>query len=312
MFAAQKHTRFVRGLLAIFCAAQLVAVTHGAEVLLSGFETDMSSSIPGVSWTVPAGSTMTTEIVSGIPGTTEGSSVLKLEHAGIWSGDPFIVLSGQDVAREISESTALKFDLIAPPELSWRQAFVILHGSPVDWNTTQTQFDLNTGPESPYTVEYDLTQPFTDTSGNTRPLNEIAQDAFDEPSDWFQLVIVFQGQNQGDPPPERSISYIDNIRLVQPDVVGVDGDYNNDGSVDAADYVVWRAHEGEPAGTLPNDPTGSPIGPDQYNVWTQNFGGGGAGGSLSAAAVPEPGTLALSSLLVVGFGVLNARSSRKR
>src|SRR5690606_11162540 len=50
------------------------------------------------------------------------------------------------------------------------------------------------------------------------------------------------------------------------------GDYNADGVVDAADYVVWRNHLGEPAGTLPNDVDGQPIGMAQYVTWKANYG----------------------------------------
>jgi hypothetical protein len=56
---------------------------------------------------------------------------------------------------------------------------------------------------------------------------------------------------------------------------GLPGDHNNDGSVDAADYVVWRKSDGNPPG---------------YEEWRTNFGRTAApgGGSLQAAAVPEP------------------------
>jgi hypothetical protein len=35
------------------------------------------------------------------------------------------------------------------------------------------------------------------------------------------------------------------------------GEYNGNGSVDAADYVVWRKNQGT-SNPLPNDPTGGP------------------------------------------------------
>ncbi len=72
---------------------------------------------------------------------------------------------------------------------------------------------------------------------------------------------------------------------------GLAGDYNNDGKVDAADYVVWRknpvAHGGDPAG---------------YNTWRMNFGAMSGGGSNSSAqgAVPEPAGFML--LLAGVFG----------
>jgi hypothetical protein len=57
-----------------------------------------------------------------------------------------------------------------------------------------------------------------------------------------------------------------------------DGDYNEDGTVDAADYTVWRD------GGSPDDSiTG-------YNLWKANFGSSGSG---STAAVPEPSGLLL-------------------
>jgi hypothetical protein len=73
---------------------------------------------------------------------------------------------------------------------------------------------------------------------------------------------------------------------------GLAGDYNNDGNVDAADYVVWRKNPGNHGG----DPGG-------YNTWKENFGesfGPGAGGG---AAVPEPASVAMTvvTLLAAGF-----------
>ena len=79
--------------------------------------------------------------------------------------------------------------------------------------------------------------------------------------------------------------------------VSLPGDYNGDGSVDAADYVVWRKNDGT-NNTLPNDLIGGTIGPAQYNQWRANFGQSVGNGSLSDAAVPEPASaLRLSWLL---------------
>jgi hypothetical protein len=57
------------------------------------------------------------------------------------------------------------------------------------------------------------------------------------------------------------------------------GDYNGDGNVDAADYVVWRNTDGTLAG---------------YDTWRENFGNTfGSGASSAVAAVPEPVSLGL-------------------
>ena len=101
-------------------------------------------------------------------------------------------------------------------------------------------------------------------------------------------------------------------------VVSLPGDFNNDGVVDTADYVTWRANVGQPAGTLLNDTVGGVIGNAQYDVWCANFGhtaGSGSGASLlgevQTQAVPEPASI---FLLLCGFaslaGVVRARSGR--
>jgi hypothetical protein len=81
-----------------------------------------------------------------------------------------------------------------------------------------------------------------------------------------------------------------------PAVVGLDGDYNGDGSVDAADYVVWRKTMGSQSG---------------YDLWRANFGrtagGGGPFGSGAGSAVPEPGALAIGLLAFVALAVIRAR-----
>lgn len=73
---------------------------------------------------------------------------------------------------------------------------------------------------------------------------------------------------------------------------GLAGDYNHNGVVDAADYVVWRN------GDSPN-----PNSTADYNTWRSNFGAhSGSGASLGAsAAVPEPASLALAVLPLLGL-----------
>jgi hypothetical protein len=78
------------------------------------------------------------------------------------------------------------------------------------------------------------------------------------------------------------------------------GDYNSDGVVDAADYTLWRDHQGAPSGTLPNDTTGEPIGPAQYALWRANYGAIPTGPTPEATPAPEPAGLLL---LVVGLSL---------
>jgi T5SS/PEP-CTERM-associated repeat protein len=73
----------------------------------------------------------------------------------------------------------------------------------------------------------------------------------------------------------------------------IPGDYNNNGVVDSADFVVWRKSNNT-ATTLPNDSTPGTSSAD-YAVWRAHFGqlpGSGSGASTNAA-VPEPASLVL-------------------
>jgi hypothetical protein len=81
---------------------------------------------------------------------------------------------------------------------------------------------------------------------------------------------------------------------------GIPGDYNQNGVVDAADYVVWRNNLGAPPGTLPNDIDGGVIGQAQYDTWKANFGNALGSGSLANRAVPEPAA-AILTLIATGF-----------
>jgi hypothetical protein len=91
-------------------------------------------------------------------------------------------------------------------------------------------------------------------------------------------------------------------------IPGLPGDYNRDGVVDAADYVVWRKNEGT-MNALPNDPRGGMIGAAQFTTWRANFGNMAGSGSdvsdrSSSAALPEPTTLVT---LLVGMLVISIR-----
>lgn len=92
--------------------------------------------------------------------------------------------------------------------------------------------------------------------------------------------------------------------------VGVPGDYNADGAVDAADYAVWRDNLDQSV-TLPNDSTPGTVDATDYDVWKAHFGQTVVSGAItsSGAAVPEPN--GVSSLLGASV-VLLGRFARHR
>jgi hypothetical protein len=97
-------------------------------------------------------------------------------------------------------------------------------------------------------------------------------------------------------------------------VVGTPGDYNNNGTVDAGDYVLWRKYQGS-THVLSNDPTGGTIGAGQYTTWRTHFGqppgsGTGATGSVSTT-VPEPATLVLLMFAAAGWCLWRGRAAWK-
>ena len=84
----------------------------------------------------------------------------------------------------------------------------------------------------------------------------------------------------------------------------IDGDYNQDGIVDAADYTVWRDTFGQVGADLDADGNNNgQIDDGDYSIWRSNFGQ--VAGSLAAgdgASVPEPSTLGLiAGAMVVGL-----------
>jgi hypothetical protein len=99
-------------------------------------------------------------------------------------------------------------------------------------------------------------------------------------------LFFIQLNNQG------GASWFDDVSLVKltPNVVQLDGDFNMDGSVDAADFVTWRKNN---------------MSMDDYNLWRTNFGR--TSGSGANSAVPE-----LGSGILILFGLFAGGCCRRR
>lgn len=83
---------------------------------------------------------------------------------------------------------------------------------------------------------------------------------------------------------------IDNVYLGTPASItaGIEGDYNFDGLVDAADYTVWR-DTFSTGGDLPNDTTPDAVTTDDYDLWSTNYNVPLA----CSSHIPEPGAACL-------------------
>lgn len=86
----------------------------------------------------------------------------------------------------------------------------------------------------------------------------------------------------------------------------VPGDYNGDGFVNAADYVVWRNSLGSDTNLAADGNGNDVVDTGDYTYWKQRFGGSAGSGANLASAVPEPTSMFLLGSLAVAFIVRRA------
>jgi hypothetical protein len=92
------------------------------------------------------------------------------------------------------------------------------------------------------------------------------------------------------------------------------GDYNGNGTVDAADYVIWRKTLGSTTALAADGDDNGRVDQFDYAVWRFTFGNSaGAGAVTTASALPESHS---ATLLLVGFvssvGILRLQSRHYR
>ncbi len=125
-----------------------------------------------------------------------------------------------------------------------------------------------------------------------------------DPGEEFSLGAAFKVEGIQD----LTFQYRDSVSLAQPSVAptyvtvaGVEGDFNNNGVVDAADYTIWRDKLGT-SFQLQNEGGITPgtVDAADFAFWKSRFGATSVAGAGSLASVPEPGAL----VLIVAIGLL--------
>jgi beta-glucanase (GH16 family) len=167
------------------------------------------------------------------------------------------------------------------------------HTYAVEWEATQLRFYVDGVLH--YTVNENPNRPIFEN-----PMNII-------------LNLAVGGDFGGDPnattvfPQYMDVDYVRVWRRQ----TGLSGDYNRDGRVDAADYVVWRKTSGSNGIGLAADGSGNgTVDATDFLVWRKNFA---RTSSFGAANVPEPGiTSIVAAAFLRAFGMRVCRSSTRR
>jgi hypothetical protein len=201
--------------------------------------------------------------------------------------------------------TTGEFELYARNDPAMSQVGTDVAGAQIDFKlVTPTTYEMTMtplqNPAAAVTMSGELDNP-----GESGPIDWIELQMFNTQTDLAPDAVV---------PESNTDLYIRSMAILgdDPGPAGVPGDYNDNGVVDAADYVVWRNGgplQNEVAGVSPGTVTA-----EDYAAWRARFGNVGAvpsAGSLSAAAVPEAHTFVYLAAGVAGLLAMCPRTTKK-
>ncbi|MCA9187649.1 MAG: CAP domain-containing protein [Pirellulaceae bacterium] len=83
------------------------------------------------------------------------------------------------------------------------------------------------------------------------------------------------------------------------------GDYNANGTVDAADYTVWKDNFGSTSALDPDGNNNGVVDAADYTIWKDNFGNTQT--AVATHAVPEPATLASLVAMIAAVQMLRGK-----
>ncbi len=152
----------------------------------------------------------------------------------------------------------------------------------------------------------------TDADGRVFPLHLGLREEFDTmtaPTGQFSIVGIFNQEDADDS--QYTAGY--ELWIMDPSTVDLAGDYNGDGSVDAADYTVWRDTLGSTADLRADGNANGSVDATDFDVWSGNYGATvvyAANGAIAVQPMPEPHALLLT--LSAALLVTSVRRRRPR
>jgi hypothetical protein len=310
---------------------------RAAVKVIGDFEGNFDSAY-SVAWS--ADPLLTAEFISATDpdyhgGITHGEQALLLTAPDAWGpGEQYFRLGGgEDFMRDMATYPYLLFDVttyggVDTPEEGpqWRQVFNIFNNAVTGWYDSNPDSDIQRDFPIPgfadesltATVVVDMAGPDPAVPGDGMNFMQLrAQQALADHTDgtpienfYWEILWVFQGGHVPDTDTIQMV--IDNVRFCDTlectPSAGLAGDYNENGMVDAADYVVWR--ENLNGTSLPNETVSiGTVDQADYDEWRAHFGASSAPAAAGGAGVPEPASLLL--VLVAAAALVPMRGARR-